>query len=104
MQSGTCHKSFAQGTDFTVAAMAGGDLGLGSTESSNPFLDRDAISLSLSDGAMLDLSLAGEQSSPFLWATCEGCGGSSASSMVHLWSACSLDAALFARHLSLCSR
>ncbi len=71
-----------QGTDFTVAAMAGGDLGLGSSESSNPFLDRDAISLSLSDGAMLDLSLAGEQSSPSLWATCRG---SSASHLVHRW-------------------
>eukprot|EP00891_Asterochloris_glomerata_P009435 jgi/Astpho2/9435/Aster-01694 len=52
------------GTDFTVAAMAGGDLGLGSSESSNPFLDRDAISLSLSDGAMLDLSLAGGSITP----------------------------------------
>ena len=103
MQSDTCHESFTQGTDFTVAAMAGGDLGLGSSESSNPFLDRDAISLSLSDGAMLDLSLAGEQSSPSLRATCEAGGGSLAFGMEHRWS-CSLDASLCARRLDLCRK
>ena len=90
-----------QGTDFTVAAMAGGDLGLGSSESSNPFLDRDAISLSLSDGAMLDLSLAGEPSGR--------AGGplvrlvEVAQLLMHRWSACSPDAFFCGQGTSACA-
>lgn len=52
--------SLVVGTDFKVVALS--DLGLGSTESAGNLVSTDAVALSLADGIMVDLSLAGERS------------------------------------------